>query len=47
MRRRPVLAIGGLLCASPLLGELLLAEQRASPASPAGILESPTTWRDI
>jgi hypothetical protein len=35
MRRHPILAIAGLLCVSPLLGELLLAQQPAAPAAPA------------
>ena len=34
MRRQPILAIAGLLCVSPLLGELLLAQQPAAPATP-------------
>ena len=42
MRRRPVLAIAGMPCVSPLLGELLLAGQRAAPRAIAdAILEFP------
>ena len=36
MRRSPILAIAGLLCVSPLLGELLLAQQPAASAAPRG-----------
>ena len=43
MRRRPILAIAGLLCVSPLLGELLLAQQPAAPAAPRG--RSPVVQR--
>jgi hypothetical protein len=35
MRRRPIFAIVGMLCLSPLLGELLLAQAPAAPAAPA------------
>jgi hypothetical protein len=34
--RRPVLVIAGVLCVSPLLGELLLAQAPAAPAAPRG-----------
>src|SRR5258706_16146878 len=36
MRRCPILAIAGLLCVSPLLGELLLAQQPAASAAARG-----------
>src|SRR5437764_4915044 len=32
MHRRPILVIAGVLCALPLLGELLLAQAPAAPA---------------
>src|SRR5712675_2396400 len=34
MRPRPILVVLGLLCVSPLLSELVLAQQPAAPAAP-------------
>ena len=43
MRRRSILVIAGVLCVSPLLGELVLAQAPAAPAAPA---VSPLSFSD-
>jgi hypothetical protein len=34
--RRSILVVGGVLCVSPLLGELALAQAPAAPTAPSG-----------